>query len=206
MRRRRGRRCSEARWAGGRCPGRGRRRWRLPDALVPLGWAPGGPHLRLPQHARAPGERPWPRDLGMLFPAGRCALRWLQRPRVRPLSRAAMEVAFRGVRKILCVAEKNDAAKGIADLLSDGRARRVSRRVATRPCAGGPRLGVGAPGRAGTRRRVRRCGSAAAVRRPPRAPGSGAAGCSPGRGSPTVWRGAGTAGRARTCFLLECWR
>lgn len=35
-----------------------------------------------------------------------------------------MEVAFRGVRKVLCVAEKNDAAKGIADLLSNGRMRR----------------------------------------------------------------------------------
>uniref|UniRef100_A0A452TIJ8 DNA topoisomerase n=1 Tax=Ursus maritimus TaxID=29073 RepID=A0A452TIJ8_URSMA len=42
----------------------------------------------------------------------------------RALSRAAMEVAFRSVRKILCVAEKNDAAKGIADLLSNGRMRR----------------------------------------------------------------------------------
>lgn len=40
------------------------------------------------------------------------------------MSRAAMEVAFRGVRKVLCVAEKNDAAKGIADLLSNGRMRR----------------------------------------------------------------------------------
>ncbi|XP_006901251.1 PREDICTED: DNA topoisomerase 3-alpha [Elephantulus edwardii] len=35
-----------------------------------------------------------------------------------------MEVAFRGVRKVLCVAEKNDAAKGIADLLSNSRMRR----------------------------------------------------------------------------------
>uniref|UniRef100_A0A8C2V4R0 DNA topoisomerase n=1 Tax=Chinchilla lanigera TaxID=34839 RepID=A0A8C2V4R0_CHILA len=35
-----------------------------------------------------------------------------------------MDVAFRGVRKVLCVAEKNDAAKGIADLLSSGRMRR----------------------------------------------------------------------------------
>ncbi|XP_040308973.1 DNA topoisomerase 3-alpha isoform X1 [Herpailurus yagouaroundi] len=60
----------------------------------------------------------------MIFPVARCALRWLQRPRARTLSRAAMEVALRGVRKILCVAEKNDAAKGIADLLSNGRMRR----------------------------------------------------------------------------------
>ncbi|XP_029784037.1 DNA topoisomerase 3-alpha isoform X2 [Suricata suricatta] len=60
----------------------------------------------------------------MIFPVARFALRWLQRPGARTLSRAAMEVAFRGVRKILCVAEKNDAAKGIADLLSNGRMRR----------------------------------------------------------------------------------
>uniref|UniRef100_A0A8C9M5J8 DNA topoisomerase n=1 Tax=Panthera tigris altaica TaxID=74533 RepID=A0A8C9M5J8_PANTA len=60
----------------------------------------------------------------MIFPVARCALRWLQRPGARTLSRAAMEVALRGVRKILCVAEKNDAAKGIADLLSNGRVRR----------------------------------------------------------------------------------
>ncbi|KAM6186541.1 DNA topoisomerase 3-alpha isoform 2-T2 [Rhynchocyon petersi] len=40
------------------------------------------------------------------------------------MSRSAMEVAFRGVRKVLCVAEKNDAAKGIADLLSNSRMRR----------------------------------------------------------------------------------
>ncbi|KAI5757530.1 TOP3A [Gulo gulo luscus] len=60
----------------------------------------------------------------MIFPVARCALRWLERPGARTLSRAAMAVAFRGVRKILCVAEKNDAAKGIADLLSNGRMRR----------------------------------------------------------------------------------
>lgn len=58
----------------------------------------------------------------------RSVLRWQLRPGSRALSRAAMEVAFRGVRKILCVAEKNDAAKGIADLLSGGRMRRVRRR------------------------------------------------------------------------------
>ncbi|XP_054990080.1 DNA topoisomerase 3-alpha isoform X1 [Sorex araneus] len=54
----------------------------------------------------------------------RCVLRWQRRPGYRALSRAAMEVAFRGVRRILCVAEKNDAAKGIADLLSGGSMRR----------------------------------------------------------------------------------
>ncbi|XP_069917654.1 DNA topoisomerase 3-alpha isoform X2 [Oryctolagus cuniculus] len=61
----------------------------------------------------------------MIFPVGRCALRWwLRRPGERASSRAAMEVALRGARKVLCVAEKNDAAKGIADLLSGGRMRR----------------------------------------------------------------------------------
>uniref|UniRef100_A0A8C2XUA3 DNA topoisomerase n=1 Tax=Capra hircus TaxID=9925 RepID=A0A8C2XUA3_CAPHI len=60
----------------------------------------------------------------MIFPALRRALRGLPRPGARALTRAAMEVALRGVRKILCVAEKNDAAKGIADLLSGGRMRR----------------------------------------------------------------------------------
>ncbi|XP_061031172.1 DNA topoisomerase 3-alpha [Eubalaena glacialis] len=60
----------------------------------------------------------------MIFPAARCALRWLPRPGSRALTLADMEVALRGVRKILCVAEKNDAAKGIADLLSGGRMRR----------------------------------------------------------------------------------
>uniref|UniRef100_A0A480SG85 DNA topoisomerase n=1 Tax=Sus scrofa TaxID=9823 RepID=A0A480SG85_PIG len=60
----------------------------------------------------------------MNFAAGRRALRWLPRPGTRPLTRAAMEVALRGARKILCVAEKNDAAKGIADLLAGGRVRR----------------------------------------------------------------------------------
>ncbi|KAM9098574.1 DNA topoisomerase 3-alpha [Sarcophilus harrisii] len=43
---------------------------------------------------------------------------------VRGLSRDAMEAAFRGCRRVLCVAEKNDAAKGIADLLSGSRMRR----------------------------------------------------------------------------------
>uniref|UniRef100_A0A6I8MZG0 DNA topoisomerase n=1 Tax=Ornithorhynchus anatinus TaxID=9258 RepID=A0A6I8MZG0_ORNAN len=42
----------------------------------------------------------------------------------RSLSRAAMEAAFRTTRRVLCVAEKNDAAKGIADLLSRSRATR----------------------------------------------------------------------------------
>uniref|UniRef100_A0A2I2Z268 DNA topoisomerase n=1 Tax=Gorilla gorilla gorilla TaxID=9595 RepID=A0A2I2Z268_GORGO len=60
----------------------------------------------------------------MIFPVARYALRWLRRPEDRAFSRAAMEVALRGVRKVLCVAEKNDAAKGIADLLSNGRMRR----------------------------------------------------------------------------------
>ncbi|CDQ98656.1 unnamed protein product [Oncorhynchus mykiss] len=29
------------------------------------------------------------------------------------------------IKRVLCVAEKNDAAKGIAEIMSDGRARRV---------------------------------------------------------------------------------
>lgn len=84
----------------------------------------------------------------MNFAAGRRALRWLPRPGTRPLTRAAMEVALRGARKILCVAEKNDAAKGIADLLAGGRVRRVRRPGAggTGTCAaapaGGPPTGV----------------------------------------------------------------
>lgn len=65
----------------------------------------------------------------MIFPVLRSALRWLRQPGDRAFSRAAMEVALRGVRKVLCVAEKNDAAKGIADLLSSGRMRRVRKRV-----------------------------------------------------------------------------
>ncbi|XP_031790201.1 DNA topoisomerase 3-alpha [Piliocolobus tephrosceles] len=60
----------------------------------------------------------------MIFPVLRYALRWLRQPGDRAFSRPAMEVALRGVRKVLCVAEKNDAAKGIADLLSNGRMRR----------------------------------------------------------------------------------
>lgn len=63
----------------------------------------------------------------MIFPVVRRALTWLPRPGSRALTVADMEVALRGVRKILCVAEKNDAAKGIADLLSGGRMRRVRR-------------------------------------------------------------------------------
>lgn len=60
----------------------------------------------------------------MIFPVTLLAFQWQRRPGGRALSRAAMEMAFRGVRKVLCVAEKNDAAKGIADLLSNGRMRR----------------------------------------------------------------------------------
>ncbi|XP_074063752.1 DNA topoisomerase 3-alpha isoform X2 [Macrotis lagotis] len=57
----------------------------------------------------------------MTLGLGRLGLRaaWgLQR---RPLCRVAMEGALRGCRRVLCVAEKNDAAKGIADLLSGSR-------------------------------------------------------------------------------------
>ncbi|PKU37066.1 dna topoisomerase 3-alpha [Limosa lapponica baueri] len=42
----------------------------------------------------------------------------------RLFSRAAEEMALQRIRKVLCVAEKNDAARGIADLLSNSRMRR----------------------------------------------------------------------------------
>ncbi|XP_019512179.1 PREDICTED: DNA topoisomerase 3-alpha [Hipposideros armiger] len=60
----------------------------------------------------------------MIFTVARNALRWLHWSGGRTLPSSAMEVVLRGVRKVLCVAEKNDAAKGIADLLSNGRMRR----------------------------------------------------------------------------------
>ncbi|XP_038618516.1 DNA topoisomerase 3-alpha isoform X2 [Tachyglossus aculeatus] len=47
--------------------------------------------------------------------------RLLPRSPAPSLSSSAMEAAFRATRRVLCVAEKNDAAKGIADLLSDSR-------------------------------------------------------------------------------------
>uniref|UniRef100_A0A8C0B338 DNA topoisomerase n=1 Tax=Buteo japonicus TaxID=224669 RepID=A0A8C0B338_9AVES len=42
----------------------------------------------------------------------------------RFFSRAAEDTALQRIRKVLCVAEKNDAARGIADLLSNSRMRR----------------------------------------------------------------------------------
>uniref|UniRef100_A0A8C9F1K4 DNA topoisomerase n=1 Tax=Pavo cristatus TaxID=9049 RepID=A0A8C9F1K4_PAVCR len=42
----------------------------------------------------------------------------------RSFSRAAEGPALQRIRKVLCVAEKNDAARGIADLLSNSRMRR----------------------------------------------------------------------------------
>uniref|UniRef100_A0A8C5TPG5 DNA topoisomerase n=1 Tax=Malurus cyaneus samueli TaxID=2593467 RepID=A0A8C5TPG5_9PASS len=42
----------------------------------------------------------------------------------RFFSRAAEDLALQRIRKVLCVAEKNDAARGIADLLSNSRMRR----------------------------------------------------------------------------------
>lgn len=51
----------------------------------------------------------------------------------RLFSRAADEAALRGIRKVLCVAEKNDAARGIADLLSNSRMRRVGTRCVSLP-------------------------------------------------------------------------
>ncbi|XP_068002649.1 DNA topoisomerase 3-alpha isoform X1 [Melanerpes formicivorus] len=52
-----------------------------------------------------------------------CGLRMLPQP-WRCLSRAAEDVAWQRIRKVLCVAEKNDAARGIAELLSNSRMRR----------------------------------------------------------------------------------
>ncbi|NWJ08096.1 TOP3A topoisomerase, partial [Crypturellus undulatus] len=52
-----------------------------------------------------------------------CGVRMLPQP-WRLFSRAAEDVALQRIRKVLCVAEKNDAAKGIADLLSNSRMRR----------------------------------------------------------------------------------
>ncbi|XP_064376158.1 DNA topoisomerase 3-alpha isoform X2 [Dromaius novaehollandiae] len=52
-----------------------------------------------------------------------CGVRMLPQPR-RLFSRAAEDMTLERVRKVLCVAEKNDAARGIADLLSNSRMRR----------------------------------------------------------------------------------
>ncbi|NXJ60898.1 TOP3A topoisomerase, partial [Rostratula benghalensis] len=52
-----------------------------------------------------------------------CGVRMLPQP-WRLFSRAAEETALQRIRKVLCVAEKNDAARGIADLLSNSRMRR----------------------------------------------------------------------------------
>lgn len=43
------------------------------------------------------------------------------------LQQEADMIRSRGqIRRVLCVAEKNDAAKGISEIMSSGRARRVS--------------------------------------------------------------------------------
>ncbi|XP_061849050.1 DNA topoisomerase 3-alpha isoform X1 [Colius striatus] len=52
-----------------------------------------------------------------------CGVRMLPQP-WRLFSRAAEDMALQRIRKVLCVAEKNDAARGIADLLSNSRMRR----------------------------------------------------------------------------------
>ncbi|NXV31469.1 TOP3A topoisomerase, partial [Rissa tridactyla] len=52
-----------------------------------------------------------------------CRVRMLPPP-WRLFSRAAEDMALQRIRKVLCVAEKNDAARGIADLLSNSRMRR----------------------------------------------------------------------------------
>uniref|UniRef100_A0A8C2SVL8 DNA topoisomerase n=1 Tax=Coturnix japonica TaxID=93934 RepID=A0A8C2SVL8_COTJA len=52
-----------------------------------------------------------------------CGVRMLPQP-WRSFSRAADGAVLQRIRKVLCVAEKNDAARGIADLLSNSRMRR----------------------------------------------------------------------------------
>lgn len=77
------------------------------------------------QDARAPAELP-PSPVmnaqARLFAGG--GLRMLPQP-WRLFSRAAEDAALQRIRKVLCVAEKNDAARGIAELLSNSRMRRV---------------------------------------------------------------------------------
>ncbi|KAJ6655917.1 hypothetical protein lerEdw1_004502 [Lerista edwardsae] len=53
-----------------------------------------------------------------------CGVRLLSQSWSLCFSQAAEGVMFRNVQKVLCVAEKNDAAKGIADILSNSRMRR----------------------------------------------------------------------------------
>ncbi|XP_062444554.1 DNA topoisomerase 3-alpha isoform X2 [Rhea pennata] len=52
-----------------------------------------------------------------------CGVRMLPQP-WRLFSRAAEDMTLQRIRKVLCVAEKNDAARGIADLLSNSKMRR----------------------------------------------------------------------------------
>ncbi|XP_053551092.1 DNA topoisomerase 3-alpha [Bombina bombina] len=56
----------------------------------------------------------------------RVLTRLITQPVIRISSRASMDMSFRRgqIHKVLCVAEKNDAAKGIADLMSNSRMRR----------------------------------------------------------------------------------
>lgn len=75
------------------------------------------------QHALSPREPALPPVMNLcvrLFTRGRM----LPQP-WRFFSRAAEDLALQRIRKVLCVAEKNDAARGIADLLSNSRMRRV---------------------------------------------------------------------------------
>ncbi|XP_048349631.1 DNA topoisomerase 3-alpha isoform X2 [Sphaerodactylus townsendi] len=55
---------------------------------------------------------------------GHCGIRWFFQPRSLWFSQVAEGRMFQNVQKVLSVAEKNDAAKGIADILSNGRMRR----------------------------------------------------------------------------------
>lgn len=53
-----------------------------------------------------------------------------------PATRRRSDAAAMALRRVLCVAEKNDAARGIADLLSGGRVRRVRRAEPVHPRGG----------------------------------------------------------------------
>lgn len=61
----------------------------------------------------------------------------------RCFSRAGEELALQRIRKVLCVAEKNDAARGIAELLSNRRMRRVGTAQPHRAALWGTETGVG---------------------------------------------------------------
>lgn len=58
-----------------------------------------------------------------------------------PVHPADMNRSRGQIRRVLCVAEKNDAAKGIAEIMSNGRSRRVSAGPHTHTVQTGCRIG-----------------------------------------------------------------